>query len=198
MNQGIGAIKLLLERLDYLLVNPPSEEEGYEVTYLMEDIVTTAGTDGLILLVERYGNSQVPIFPRATSFLLAQQANHPDEDTTPLVYELINKLQCQDDWATQINCLTTLQRQTMFDLPWTSLSQAQSVLFPFVQYCLSQHSTVVEGAVDVLQVLKEHGLIQEVFTETQIAAFRQRFREIIREGDTHLNRQIAYLNDLIA
>ncbi|AFZ26241.1 hypothetical protein Cylst_4136 [Cylindrospermum stagnale PCC 7417] len=39
------AIKLLLERLDYLLVNPPSEEEGYEVTYLMEDIVTTAGVD---------------------------------------------------------------------------------------------------------------------------------------------------------
>ncbi|AFZ26238.1 hypothetical protein Cylst_4133 [Cylindrospermum stagnale PCC 7417] len=191
------AIKLLLERLDYLLVNPPSEEEGYEVTYLMEDIITTAGTDGLILLVERYGNSQVPIFPRATSFLLAQQADHPDENTTPLVYELINKLQCQDDWATQINCLTILQCQTMFDLPWTSLSQAQSVLFPFVQYCLSQHVTVVEGVVDALHQLNKRGLIQEVFTETQIAALRQRFREIIREGDTHLNKKIAYLNDLI-
>jgi hypothetical protein len=34
----------------------------------------------------------------------------------------------------------------------------------------------VEAAVDVLQVLKELGLIQEVFTETQIAALRQRFR----------------------
>jgi hypothetical protein len=48
MKRGIGAIKLLLERLHYLLVNPPSEEDRYEVTYLevtylmeylMEDII---------------------------------------------------------------------------------------------------------------------------------------------------------------
>ena len=176
--------------LDRLGEIEAEDDESDDTIDLMEEVAQRPG--GLQLLLERFGHSEHAMVVRSLSFLLARAANQTTVESSARIYDLIAKLRCTDDVSTLINCMTTIQRQAICDIPWPG-GRAPASLFPFLMHCLTQGALVAPGAIDVLMRLYEDGRFPAAFSDEQQRELRAKLVALSSVEDEALKLDLRSL-----
>jgi len=136
-----------------------------------------------VLLIERFASANNAIVPRSIAFVLSQRASAPTALSVAWVYDFIRQLKRRDDASTLINCLTTIQRQTIYDRPWPQSDEIPPVLAPFLLHCLTQSAPVQLGALDLLAHLDRDQHLLERISRDYSDAIKSKLSELAAQPD---------------
>lgn len=184
----------ILKRLDSIETLERDPITDTEVLDLMEEI--SSSISGLETLVTRYGKSQNPIMIRSLSFLLSVESSSSNSEISPLLFSLIEHIQCQNDESTLINCLTAIQRQLINEIGWDYTQNPPECLYPFLIHCLEQSVSVQSGVVSVIAKMYENNLL-ETFTTEQIALIRSKLIGLLALNNIILNMELQDLQEFL-
>jgi hypothetical protein len=154
----------------------PTDLDDGRVLDAMEAFVSER-PDGLATLVARYSTSTVEMVLRSLSFLLAQRAPHVDERSSNLVHQFVGSVSTTNDASTLMNALTAIQRQAMYDLPWSPTSAPPQGLRAFVSRCLGMNELVRSTTLRMLGALDAGGFLEALYAGAELEAIRTQLRD---------------------
>ena len=143
-------------------------------------------SDDLRVLVSRYARSSSIAIVCDLCKVLAHWAEHPTQETAPLVYQVIATLRRPYFDNILVFCARTIWLQIMYDALWEPLAHPPPVLFPFIQACLDYPedarpmvSTTIWGwGIALVELLYEKNLLLAILTPQQLTWLRGKLRDL--------------------
>lgn len=152
-------------------------------------------TDGLSLLVERYGGSPSANIVGYLALVLADKSQASTLETAPLTFEFAAKLKRSDYDGALISILGAMQRQLGFGAGWGGSPHPPSSFFTFLQHCLNysgrNHFLIQSGAVEVISVLCWGRLLGAAFDEEQIGWLKTKIDQLSKIDNDLLKDSIT-------